>query len=97
MRRMMKRVIGGTPNRVPEIYDQRSALRRAEEIDAPVLIIHGGQDVNVGITHAYLLEESLKGLSKNVDAWYYPELTHFFPGEKNHQVLNAALAWMKTQ
>lgn len=97
MRRMMKRVIGGTPNRVPEIYDQRSAIRRAQEIEAPVLIIHGGKDVNVGIAHAYLLEESLKGLQKEVEAWYYPELTHFFPGEKNHEVVKAALRWMRKQ
>ncbi|MBQ0138298.1 MAG: S9 family peptidase [Kurthia sp.] len=97
MRRMMKRVIGGTPNRVPEIYDQRSAIRRAQKIEAPVLIIHGGKDVNVGIAHAYLLEETLKGLQKEVESWYYPELTHFFPGEKNHEVLKAALAWMRKQ
>lgn len=97
MRRMMKRVIGGTPTRVPHIYDERSAIRRTEEIDAPVLIIHGGKDVNVGIAHAYLLEKSLKGHNKKVDAWYYPELTHFFPGEQNHTVLKAALHWMTEQ
>lgn len=97
MRRMMKRVIGGTPTRVPEIYNKRSALNRIKEITAPVLIIHGGKDVNVGIEHAYLLEKALKENEQAVEAWYYPELTHFFPGEKNHDVIRAALQWVTKQ
>lgn len=94
MRRMMKRVIGGTPSKVPEIYEERSALSRADKINAPVLIIHGEEDTNVGIAHAYLLEETLKKNNKEVESWYYPGLTHFFPGNKNHEVVKGALNWM---
>ena len=33
MRRMMKRVIGGTPNNMPDAYRERTALFRVDEID----------------------------------------------------------------
>ena len=33
MRRMMKRVIGGTPNNIPDAYRERTALFRVDEID----------------------------------------------------------------
>lgn len=95
MRRMMKRVIGGTPTKIPDVYDQRSAIRRSSEINIPVLIIHGALDDNVKITHAHLLEKSLKGHGKRVETWYYPDLTHFFPGILNHEVLVKALNWMR--
>lgn len=94
MRRMMKRVIGGTPKRVPEIYESRSPLNKINQVTAPVLIIHGEEDINVGIAHAYLLEEKLKEQHKKVETWYYPGLTHFFPGNKNHKVVKQALRWM---
>lgn len=97
MRRMMKRVIGGTPNRVPEIYDKRSALQQIQRLQAPVLIIHGEKDTNVQITHAHLLEKKLHEHQKKVETWYYPALNHFFPGKLNHQVLVLALQWMKKQ
>ena len=47
MRRMMKRVIGGTPNNMPDEYRNRTALFRVDEIDSPILIIHGMIDENV--------------------------------------------------
>lgn len=97
MRRMMKRVIGGTPTKVPHIYDDRSAIKRIDELNGSVLIIHGEEDVNVGIAHAYLLEKSLKEKNKRVESWYYPGLTHFFPGKKNDEVLTEALNWVKQQ
>lgn len=97
MRRMMKRVIGGTPNKVPDIYEKRAALSRMDDMDASVLIIHGEEDVHVGIGHAYLLEHKLKEEQKKVETWYYPDLTHYFPGKKNHAVLKKALNWMTQQ
>lgn len=97
MRRMMKRVIGGTPSRVPDIYNKRSALKQLEHIHAPVLVIHGEKDLNVRVTHAHLLEKLLKKHHKRIETWYYPELNHFFPGKLNHQVLVKALQWMKRQ
>ncbi|GEK34890.1 putative peptidase YtmA [Kurthia sibirica] len=97
MRRMMKRVIGGTPSRVPENYEARSALKHLDELTIPVLIIHGELDDHVQLSHAQLLENALKKQSKKVETWYYPDLNHYFPGQLNQEVVAAALQWMKAQ
>ena len=97
MRRMMKRVIGGTPNRVPEAYDARTPLFKVEQLTAPVLIIHGLRDENVDIEHARQLEFYLEEEKKIVETWYYEKLTHFFPPEVNRQVVRKLCNWMKTQ
>lgn len=97
MRRMMKRVIGGTPNRVPEAYDARTPLFEVEQITAPVLIIHGLQDANVDIEHARQLEFYLAEENKIVETWYYEKLTHFFPPEVNRQVVRKLGIWLKAQ
>lgn len=97
MRRMMKRVIGGTPNRVPEAYDARTPLFEIEQITAPVLIIHGLRDENVDIEHARQLAFYLEDAHKTFETWYYEKLTHFFPSEVNRQVVQKLCTWMKAQ
>ncbi len=97
MRRMMKRVLGGTPQKNPSAYEERTPISRIEEIKAPVLIIHGMLDQNVSFKHAELLENSLKCLNKHVETWYYPEFNHFFPGVVNRKVVDGACQWMKLQ
>ncbi|WP_249664327.1 S9 family peptidase, partial [Lysinibacillus sp. D4B1_S16] len=79
MRRMMKRVIGGTPNRVPEAYDARTPLFEVEYITAPVLIIHGYQDENVDIEHARQLAFFLVDASKTYETWYDLHSAHQYP------------------
>lgn len=97
MRRMMKRVIGGTPNRVKEAYDQRTPLFEVGRIQAPVLIIHGVLDVNVPVEHATKLEAALLDSGKLVETWYYEGFTHFFPPEVNRRIVKKLSNWMKMQ
>lgn len=97
MRRMMKRVIGGTPTNKTEAYEERNVLPRISEIQAPTLIIHGKLDINVSFMHAEMLEKELIGNNKIVETWYYPEFTHFFPSQINRQVVKDACRWMKMQ
>lgn len=97
MRRMMKRVIGGTPSNAPELYENRTVFPRIEEIDAPVLIIHGEKDENVGFKHALLLEAALLDQKKKVESWYFRELTHYFPTHINVQIVRELCMWMKQQ
>ena len=87
MRRMMKRVIGGTPNNMPEEYRDRTALFRINEIDAPVLIIHGMLDANVSFEQAVLLENALREHGKVYETWYFPEYTHFIPPVNSNFVI----------
>jgi dipeptidyl aminopeptidase/acylaminoacyl peptidase len=97
LRRMMKRVIGGTPAKFPGRYRFRTPLYQLEKMEAPVLIIHGEKDRNVSVEHAYRLEKRLKDLGKPVTSWYFNEYTHYFPPTVNRQVVKDLTNWMKTQ
>lgn len=97
LRRMMKRVIGGTPVKVPERYHERTPLYKLEEISAPVLIIHGELDENVSVEHSHRLEKRLKELNKTVETWYFLNLTHYFPPAINRKTVGELTIWMKKQ
>lgn len=97
LRRMMKRVIGGTPSKYPDRYDARTPLYQLEKINAPTLIIHGKLDTNVSVEHSLRLEAKLKQLGKEVDTWYFPEFTHYFPPATNRKVVTSLSSWMKKQ
>jgi dipeptidyl aminopeptidase/acylaminoacyl peptidase len=95
MRRMMKRIYGGTPNTALAAYEERNPLLRLEEAEAPFLIIHGLKDENVSPGQAYLLEEALKMNNHPHETWYFPDYTHFFPPVANRRTVRAAAEWMR--
>lgn len=95
MRRMMKRLYGGTPNTALTAFEERNPLLRIEEARMPFLIIHGLQDENVFPAQAYLLEEALKMNGQVHETWYFPDYTHFFPPAANRKVAKALTIWMK--
>jgi dipeptidyl aminopeptidase/acylaminoacyl peptidase len=97
MRRMMKRVIGGTPNNMPDEYRERTALFRVDEIDVPVLIIHGMLDTNVSFQQAVLLENALREHKKVYETWYFKDYTHFIPPVMNAQLVRDLCGWMRSQ
>jgi dipeptidyl aminopeptidase/acylaminoacyl peptidase len=97
MRRMMKRVIGGTPTNSPEMYELRTPLTRLSAINSPVLIIHGLKDQNVSFKHAILLEAALLDHKKEVESWYFKDLTHYFPTQINMKIVRELCKWMKQQ
>lgn len=97
LRRMMKRVIGGTPTKFPKRYKWRTPLYELERLLAPVLIIHGVKDKNVSVEHAYRLEKRLIELGKQVESWYFEEYTHYFPPSINRETLHNLCLWMKNQ
>ncbi|MBS4208591.1 prolyl oligopeptidase family serine peptidase [Bacillus sp. FJAT-50079] len=97
MRRMMKRVIGGSPETNRAAYEYRTPLRLLAELNIPVLIIHGEQDQHVSIEHARIVEKHLKSLKKKVDTWYFDSFTHFFPPQCNRKLVQDVCAWMKDQ
>ncbi|MEO4051838.1 prolyl oligopeptidase family serine peptidase [Solibacillus sp. CAU 1738] len=95
MRRGLKRIIGGTPNKVLESYEYRTPLSQVSEIDAPVLIIHGTKDQHVQIEHAYELEGYLQNSGKPYETWYSVDLPHHYPPKVNRQTVNLLCEWMK--
>ncbi|WP_142829505.1 alpha/beta hydrolase family protein [Planococcus soli] len=97
MRRMMKRLYGGTPNTALAAYEERNPLMRIDESNAPMLIIHGLKDENVYPAQAYLLEEALELNVQQYETWYFPEYTHFFPPAANHKTVKAICQWMRVK
>lgn len=97
MRRMMKRVIGGTPNNAANAYRERNVLNRIGEIKAPVLIIHGILDEHVSIEQAKILENALNAYKKDVSTWYFPQFTHHIPPASNRAIVRDLCVWMKEQ
>lgn len=92
MRRMMKRVIGGTPTKVPEAYHVRTPLQQLDKVTAKLLIIHGVCDQHVSLKHAEQLREAAQGRAA---VWYYSKFAHAFPPKENRQVVRALTKWMK--
>ncbi|MFE8698177.1 alpha/beta hydrolase family protein [Cytobacillus sp. FJAT-53684] len=97
LRRMMKRVIGGTPTKFPERYEYRTPLYEIEKLQAPVLIIHGEKDENVSVEHAYRLEKRLNTLNRKIESWYFQDYTHYFPPVVNRKIVQDLTKWMKRQ
>lgn len=97
MRRMMKRVIGGSPNNAPDAYRERTALFQIEDIEASVLIVHGMKDENVSFEQAIMLEDALREVNKPVETWYFPDYTHHFPSWHNAQIVRDLTKWMTNQ
>ncbi|WP_318507904.1 alpha/beta hydrolase family protein [Bacillus sp. T3] len=97
LRKMMKRVIGGTPDKYPERYQERTPLNGLDKLQAPVLIIHGWNDKNVSVEHATKLQRRLQELQKIVTTWYFKQFTHYFPPEVNREIVKDLTKWMKMQ
>ena len=95
LRRMLKRVIGGSPMKYPEAYTARTPLYQTDKISCDVLIIHGEEDENVSIQHAAMLKERLMDAHKEVETWYFPGFTHYFPPKINRQIVRDLTKWMK--
>lgn len=87
---LLQMLMGGTPEDVPELYEERSPITHVDEIDVPLLVIQGGNDPRVpqseaeqlvsslderGIPHEYVLfEDEGHGIVKTENKAEY--LTH---------------------
>ena len=60
MREMLRRSIGGSPEDLPEEYEKRSAVCRADEIKVPVMLIHCRGDERVAFSQSERLYDLLK-------------------------------------
>jgi dipeptidyl aminopeptidase/acylaminoacyl peptidase len=94
LRRMLKRVIGGSPNKVPHEYERRSPVHLASNIPCPVLIVHGTADVQVDFSHGKRLYETLVNLNHPVDFHAYEGYGHHLPSAVHEAVVERMLDWV---
>ncbi|WP_054971319.1 alpha/beta hydrolase family protein [Alicyclobacillus ferrooxydans] len=95
LRRMMRRVIGGTPRKVPEAYQERSPIYSVESIPCRTLVVHSTEDPQVNIHHGRDMYEALVRAGKEV-AWHgYQGYAHHFDPLVRHAVMERMLAWTR--
>jgi dipeptidyl aminopeptidase/acylaminoacyl peptidase len=70
----------GTPEEHPDVYAQAAPMSHVDQIQHPLLILHGTADVNVPFIHSVLLMDHLlkAGKSDLVDFMVYPGEYHYF-------------------
>ncbi|GAA0350193.1 alpha/beta hydrolase family protein [Bacillus horti] len=97
LRRMLKRVLGGTPLRKPEEYRIRSPIYDVQRLKCPVLIIHGTEDIQVGVEHSYILAEALRETNKCYTLRIYENQGHFFQPDVYKKAIDDMFTWMQKQ
>jgi dipeptidyl aminopeptidase/acylaminoacyl peptidase len=70
----------GTPEEHPEVYAQAAPMSHVDQIQHPLLILHGTADVNVPFIHSVLLIDHLLKAGKGdlVQFMVYPGEFHYF-------------------
>ena len=68
----------GTPESNPKLYQESSALDRADRIARPLLVLAGTADVNVPYIETVALMDRLLKAGKDVDFMMYPGEFHYF-------------------
>lgn len=86
--------LGGYPWEKPELYAERSPSTYLQDIQTPVLILHGEGDPNTFIANSQEMYQALRLLGRTVEYVHYPREGHGL-GEPQHRLdeLRRCLAW----
>ncbi|MCP8969516.1 alpha/beta hydrolase family protein [Ectobacillus ponti] len=95
LRRMLKRVVGGTPAKVPEAYQARSPIHLAGQVTCPVLIMHGTEDVQVDFSHGLNMYRSLQELGADVIMHTYEGYGHHLPAPIHAEAIQRMMDWVR--
>jgi len=71
-------MFGGSPDEVPEEYRIRSSILFYEQVNCPLLLIHGEIDVVVPVYHTLRLAEALKKGHKPFELKLFPKEGHIW-------------------
>ncbi|MHB1629567.1 MAG: alpha/beta hydrolase family protein [Bacilli bacterium] len=95
LRRLLKRITGGSPTKMPDAYRERSPVWRASDIRAPLLIIHGAADVQVDVSHAQRLASACTAANVNAELWILPETGHHLPSAQWDFLIDRMFSWIR--
>lgn len=93
LRGMLRRMVGH-PKKDIKAYQEREALQYIDVNSPPILIIHGGEDIQVGIHQAYYLENYLKQIGHRYQTYYQPKEGHIPRPKALKEVLQVIHQWM---
>ncbi|MCE5245695.1 MAG: S9 family peptidase [Candidatus Polarisedimenticolia bacterium] len=68
--------LGGAPWERPQLYFERSPIKHAASITAPLLILHGVEDDNTFLTNGRALFRALRTLGRETEFVLYPREGH---------------------
>ncbi|HEY7021176.1 MAG TPA: alpha/beta fold hydrolase [Ktedonobacterales bacterium] len=66
-------LLGGSPQSVPERYQERSPLTYADQVRAPILAIHGRNDPRTPASQMQRYEARLRELGKSIEVMWFEE------------------------
>jgi len=69
-------MLGGLPDEVPAEYRIRSSIHFVEQINCPLLLIHGEIDDVIPVRHTLRLAEALKKIDKPFELKLFPDEGH---------------------
>lgn len=95
LRRMLKRVLHGTPIRNPSAYQNRSPIYMAHEINCPVLIIHGTKDIQVDYSHGLNMYKTLQAQDVLVSMLTLDGYGHHLPQDFRNVTLKHMFQWIE--
>lgn len=82
----------------PDLYLQLSPFFQADQIKAPILLIHGTEDKNAGtsVLQSELMFQALQALGKDAELLLLPGEGHQYQGKENLlQMLQIQARWLK--
>lgn len=93
LRGMLRRMVGH-PKKQIEAYRQRDAMKQIDASSPPILIIHGHQDMQVGIHQSYALEQHLREQGVYFETLYQQHEGHVPRPDAMAKVLDYIYHWM---
>jgi dipeptidyl aminopeptidase/acylaminoacyl peptidase len=85
----LRKSLGGEPRDVPEVYKQVSPITQVSSIKCPVLILHGEDDEDVPVEHAYKLAEALKEAGTEHELHVFKNASHGLRSPEAQQAMDS--------
>lgn len=76
---MQAAMLGGTPEEVPEVYQDASPIAHVDEESVPFLVIHGTKDMDVPVEHSRRLVDALHEAGVEVAYLELADAEHMIP------------------
>lgn len=96
LRRMLKRVLGGTPTKAPEKYIARSPIHLLATVHCPILLVHGVRDIQVAFRHAVWMCQALELRQPPHDFMIYSDQGHHLSPPLYLAAAERICQWMHT-